>query len=167
MERCNCRESQLSGILARYDGQDGALLNVLQDAQDLFGYLPEEVLEYISKHLGRPYSEVYGMVSYYAHFNTQPRGRNLVRVCTGTVCHIMGAPQVLARITEELDISIGETTRDGTFTLGSVPCFGACSHAPVIMVNDDIYGRVTPSKVAGILAKYRSQEAGISISSLD
>lgn len=154
MKRCNCRNPQLSAILARYDRQEGALLKVLLDAQDLYGYLPEEVLLSISHHLGCPFSEVYGVVSFYAHFRTQPRGNNLIRVCTGTVCHIMGAPQVLARLREELGISLGETTRDGSFTLSSVPCFGACSHAPVIMVNDDIYGRVTPGKVPEILAKY-------------
>lgn len=159
MEKCNCRNTQLSAILARYTGQEGALFNVLQDAQELYGYLPEEVLVSISNHLGRPFSEVYGVVSFYAHFRTQPRGNNLIRVCTGTVCHIMGAPQILARISQELGVSLGGTTSDGTFTLGSLPCFGACSHAPVIMVNDDLYGRVTPGKVPEILAKYSCREA--------
>ena len=102
MEKCNCRNSQLSAILARYTGQEGALFNVLQDAQELYGYLPEEVLVSISNHLGRPFSEVYSVVSFYAHFRTQPRGHNLIRVCTGTVCHIMGALQILARISQNL-----------------------------------------------------------------
>jgi NADH-quinone oxidoreductase E subunit len=154
VENCCCGESKLSGILARYQGQDGALIKALQDAQGLYGYLPEEVLARIADYFDHPYSQVYGVATFYAQFRLKPRGENLIRVCTGTVCHIMGGPQVLAKISEELNISLGETTEDNKFTLGSAVCFGACSQAPVIMVNDDIYGRVTPERIAAILARY-------------
>ncbi|MDA8233565.1 MAG: NADH-quinone oxidoreductase subunit NuoE [Clostridia bacterium] len=161
MAICQCgnpvedpKQQQLDAVFAKYSGQKGALIPVLQEAQNIYGYLPTEVLEQISKNLKIPFSKVYGVVTFYAQFHLKPRGRNIIRVCLGTACHVRGGAKIFDRIRTELTIDDGETTPDLRYTLESVACIGACGLAPVIMINDDTHGRLTPDQIADILAKY-------------
>ncbi len=147
--------AQLDDILAEYATVPGALIPVLQIAQAMFGYLPESALRKISFSLGKPYSEVAGVVSFYSFFTTVPRGQHMVRVCLGTACYVRGGKEVLAALKGALRVEIGETTADRLFSLDVGRCFGACGMAPVIMIDDDVHQRVKPSRVARILDKYR------------
>jgi NADH:ubiquinone oxidoreductase subunit E len=147
--------AQLDDVLAEYAPQPGALIPVLQIAQAMFGYLPESALRKISLALGKPYSEVAGVVSFYSFFTTVPRGRHMVRVCLGTACYVRGGKEVLAALKGALRVEVGETTADRVFSLDVGRCFGACGMAPVIMIDDDVHQRVKPSRVAKILDQYR------------
>ena len=130
------------------------LIPVLQEAQDEYGYLPEEVLKRIADFLELSLSEVYGVVTFYTQFHLQPRGKNIIRICMGTACHVRGGSQILNEMEEQLGISSGETTDNLKFTLETVACIGACGLAPVIMINDETYGRLTTDKVPEILNEY-------------
>ena len=149
---------QLDGILNDYEDTAGALIPVLQIAQNMFGYLPEVVLKKISLKLNKPYSEVAGVVSFYSFFSTVPRGKYLVRVCLGTACYVRGGKEVLEALRKELGIDVGQTTEDKLFSLDIGRCFGACGLAPVIMINDDVHQRVKPVKIAELLDVYRNDE---------
>jgi NADH:ubiquinone oxidoreductase subunit E len=148
----------LDEVLMEYAGQPGALIPVLQIAQGLFGYLPESALRKISVALGKPYSEVAGVVGFYSYFTTVPRGKHLVRVCLGTACYVRGGKQVLSALKDLLRIEVGETTPDRVFSLDVGRCFGACGLAPVIMIDDDVHQRVKPARLSRILDQYRRQE---------
>src|SRR6056297_135422 len=145
----------LNEILKEYAKEEKYLIPILQDAQDEYGYLPETVLKEIACNLDLSLSQVFGVVTFYSQFHLEPRGENIIRVCTGTACHVRGGSEVLDQLKEELDIGSGETTDDLTFTLETVACIGACGLAPVIMVNDDTYGRMKPGKVSEVLANYQ------------
>ncbi len=147
--------SQLDDILIEYAEKPGALIPVLQIAQRLFGYLPEEAIKKISLALHKPYSEVTGVLSFYSFFSTQPRGKFLVRVCLGTACYVRGGKEVLNSLKKELGIDVGMTTDDKMFSIDVGRCFGACGLAPVIMVNDDVHQRVKPEKIAELLSEYK------------
>ena len=134
--------------------QKGNLIPVLQYAQELFGYLSEDVLKKISKALEISYSQVAGVVTFYSFFSTVPRGKHIVRVCLGTACYVRGGKEVLRSFRETLGIDVGETTEDRMFSLEVGRCFGACGLAPVVMVDDDVHQRVKPSGVKDILAQY-------------
>ncbi|MDF7823069.1 NAD(P)H-dependent oxidoreductase subunit E [Pontiellaceae bacterium B12227] len=151
--------SKLDDILAEYKYKEGGLIPVLQIAQGLFGFLPEDVLHHISKAMDKPYSEVAGVVGFYSLFSTQPRGENVIRVCLGTACYVRGGKQVLDSIKKELKIDVGETTDDQMFSLEIARCFGACGLAPAIMINEDVHQRVKPSRIKQILAPYCKTEA--------
>jgi NADH-quinone oxidoreductase E subunit len=146
--------AQLDEILAKYQGVKGALIPVLQEAQNAYGYLSKEVIEHISGKLDIPVSQIYGVVTFYSQFHLNPRGRNIIRVCQGTACHVRGAKAILKALEDNLKIPAGGTTSDLKFTLETVACIGACGLAPVMMVNDDTHGRLTPEIVPEILAKY-------------
>jgi NADH:ubiquinone oxidoreductase subunit E len=150
--------ARLDDVLADYSGQPGALIPVLQIAQGLFGYLPESALRKIALALGKPYSEVAGVVGFYSYFTTVPRGKHLVRVCLGTACYVRGGKQVLGALKDILRIEVGETTADRTFSLDVGRCFGACGLAPVIMIDDDVHQRVKPARLSRILDKYRHDD---------
>jgi NADH-quinone oxidoreductase subunit E/NADP-reducing hydrogenase subunit HndA len=145
----------LKEIFSRYEKKERYLIPVLQEAQEEYGYLPEEVMKEIALGLNLSLSQVYGVVTFYSQFHQQPRGNNIIRVCMGTACHVRGGDAILNAIRDELGIDAGETTDDLEFTLESVACIGACGLAPVIMVNDETYGRLTPEKVPEILATYQ------------
>jgi NADH:ubiquinone oxidoreductase subunit E len=149
------RLAQLDDVLNEYVSVPGALIPVLQIAQAIFGYLPEEALKKIAAALCKPYSEVAGVVSFYSFFTTVPRGKHLVRVCLGTACYVRGGKQVLASLKDLLKIEVGETTSDRNFSLDVGRCFGACGLAPVIMIDNDVHQRVKPAKLAKILDQYR------------
>lgn len=159
---CNCEgevneESlypQLDDIIESHQGKDGALIPVLQATQNLFGYLPEKALKIISQKLDKPYSEVAGVVGFYSYFSTTPKGKHTIRVCMGTACYVRGGQDVLKALMDELKISVCETTEDRKFTLEIGRCFGACGLAPVVMVDDETFQSVKPSKISEILNQY-------------
>ncbi len=136
----------------------GSLIPVLQQTQNLLGYLPEEALLHISEKMRIPYSEVTGVVTFYSFFSTVPRGKHVVRVCLGTACYVRGGKQVLDAISRDLSIQVGDTTEDKFFSLEVGRCFGACSLAPVVMIDDDVHQRIRPDKVHDLLNAYREKE---------
>ncbi len=148
------KQEALEAILAKYKGTKGALIPVLQQAQDVYGYLPKEALEQISKEMKIPLSEIFGVCTFYAQFKLMPRGRNIIRVCLGTACHVRGGAKIFEKVQQTLGIKDGETTEDLRYTIESVACIGACGLAPVIMVNDETHGRLTPDRIPEILAQY-------------
>lgn len=145
---------RLDEMIESYRDKPGALIPVLQTAQAIFGYLPEVALKRIALGLGKPYSEVAGVVGFYSFFSTVPRGRNLIRVCLGTACYVRGGMAVLEALKKELGIDVGGTTEDREFSLEVARCFGACGLAPVITINDVVHHRVKPQRVAEVLAQY-------------
>ncbi|MCK5844794.1 MAG: NAD(P)H-dependent oxidoreductase subunit E [Victivallales bacterium] len=147
---------QLDELLAEYKEKPGGLIPALQTTQRFMGYLPKDALMKISELMGKPYSEVTGVVSFYSFFSTVPRGKHMVRVCLGTACYVRGGKDVLAALKKEMGIDVGETTEDREFSLDVGRCFGACGLAPVIMVDDDVHQRVKPSKVKELLSAYKN-----------
>jgi len=145
----------LQAVIDELKHEQGALMPIMQKAQDIFGYLPEEVQNYIAKELDIPVSDIYGVATFYAQFNLEPKGKYIISVCMGTACYVKGSQQVLDKLAEVLEIEPGRTTKDGLFTLNATRCLGACGLAPVIMVNDDVYGRLTPDQIPAIIQKYR------------
>jgi len=145
---------KMEPILEKFRGQDGALIPVLQEAQSIYGYLPEEVLARISRELKIPLSRIYGVVTFYAQFYLTPRGRHTVRVCRGTACHVRGGKNVLKAVQQFLGIEESETTADFKFTFETVACLGACALSPVLLVDKTYYGKLTPAKVEKVLKQY-------------
>ena len=149
------QEEHLCQVIAAHKGQPGATMPVLQAAQEIFGYLPEEVQIMVAEGLDIPLSEVYGVVSFYAQFTLNPKGKYQISVCLGTACYVKGAGDVLEAVQQKLGITPGGITRDGKFSLDACRCIGACGLAPVMMINEDVYGRLTPSQVGPILDMYK------------
>ncbi len=148
------QEAKLIEVINQYKGTDGALIPVLHQAQEIYGYLPIEVQAMISQGLDIPMAEIYGVVTFYTQFTTQPKGKYKIGVCLGTACYVKGSGDILNRIKERLGISEGECTPDGKYSIDATRCIGACGLAPVLTVNDDVYGKLTVDDVDGILAKY-------------
>lgn len=155
---CNLEKNQmfkeLDDFIKSLPSKDGALIEVLHRAQHIFGYLPKEVQTFVADKLNLPVSKVYGVVTFYSFFTTEPRGKNVINVCMGTACFVRGAGDVLKEFEKELSIKSGQTTEDMKFTLGSLRCVGACGLAPVLTINDKVYGHCTPDQVKSILAEY-------------
>ncbi|HHW72405.1 MAG TPA: NADH-quinone oxidoreductase subunit NuoE [Firmicutes bacterium] len=145
----------LQQVLNRYAREERFLVPILQDAQEAYGYLPAEVMREIARSLNISFTKVYGVATFYSQFHLRPRGRNVIKVCTGTACHVRGGGEVLKAIQNVLGIEAGGTTPDLEFTLETVACIGACGLAPVIMINDDTHGRVNPENIKSILDGYR------------
>lgn len=158
---CNCstdsdpRYQQLDQIIQDHRNKAGALIPVLHQAQQIFGYLPEDVQVKVAEGLNVPLSEVYGVITFYSLFSTKPRGKNTIGICMGTACYVKGAAQVLEALQNELQTKVGETSDDGLFTLTVTRCLGACGLAPVMTIGEDVYGRLTPDKIPAILNGYR------------
>ena len=157
---CDCNNNMdkyaaLQQVIDELKNEPGCLMPVMQRAQDIFGYLPEDVQNIIAKGLDIPVSDVYGVATFYAQFNLEPKGKYIISVCLGTACYVKGAQLVLDELEKVLGVPAGSTTPDGLFTLNATRCLGACGLAPVIMVNDDVYGRLTPAQIPGIIEKYR------------
>lgn len=146
---------KLQEIIAKYKDTKGALIPVLHEAQELYGYLPIEVQKKISEGLNVSLSEIYGVVTFYTQFSLQPKGKYNVSICMGTACYVKGSGQILDKFKEQLGIEVGGCTDDGMFSLEACRCIGACGLAPVITVNDDVYGRLVPDDVEGIIKKYK------------
>ena len=144
---------KLNDILSRYSGKKEELIPILQEAQEQFRYLPEETMREIARFLRLPESTVYGVATFYAQFKFSPVGRKVVRVCRGTACHVRGAPRILDEIEKHLGILPGETTDDLEYSLETIACFGSCALAPVMVVDENVYGRMTPARVGEILGE--------------
>ena len=148
--------AELDRLLNRYRGEKGELIRVLYGAQQIFGYLPQEVQAYIAGEMDIPVSEVNGVVTFYTLFVTEPRGRHTVSVCTGTACYVKGASDIMDKIKKELKLDGRETGKDGLFTLNTTRCIGACGMAPVLTVDHEVYGNLSAKDVTAILEKYQS-----------
>ena len=148
------QKAQLKEVIAAHKDQKGAAIPVLHKAQEIYGYLPLEVQEMIAEGLNVPLAEIYGIVTFYAQFSLNPKGRFQIGVCLGTACYVKGSGDILNKVKEILNIEVGECTPDGKFSLDATRCIGACGLAPVMTINDDVYGRLTVDEVAGILKKY-------------
>lgn len=146
---------QLDGIIERWKDEPGGLLPIMQNAQEVFGYLDEEVQDYISQKTGIAISTIYGVATFYSLFTLSPKGKNTIGMCMGTACYVRGSQLVLEELEKRLDVEVGGMTSDGLFSLDATRCIGCCGLAPAMMINDEVYGRLTPSDIPGILEKYR------------
>lgn len=148
------QEQQLREVIAKHKDTRGALIPILHEAQEIYGYLPIEVQTIISEELGVSMAEIYGVVTFYTQFSTNPKGKYKIGVCLGTACYVKGSQDILDKIQECLKLEVGACTPDGRFSLDATRCIGACGLAPVMTINDDVYGRLVVDDVEGILKKY-------------
>ncbi len=146
--------AQLQQVCRDFGNDPGELINVLHRAQSIFGYLPAEVQEVVANELKLPVAKVYGVVTFYSFFTMIPKGRHPISICTGTACYVRGAEKVLEEFKKNLKIKVGETTPDGKFSLSCLRCVGACGLAPVVLIGEKTYGRVSPDGVRDILKEY-------------
>ena len=149
------QEAQLREMIDSYRDTQGALMPVLQKAQDIYGYLPVEVQSIIAEELGISLEQVYQVTTFYSQFALNPTGKYRIAVCLGTACYVKGSQAILDELEKQLGIKAGGSTPDGLYTLEATRCLGCCGLAPVMMINDEVYGRLTPKEIPGILAKYR------------
>ena len=158
LEREASIEERLSEILSSYQGREDELIPLLQQVQRVFGYLPEPAMKRIAKFLKLPESTVFGVVTFYAQFKLRPTGRNVVRVCRGTACHVRGGARILREVEKHLGIKPGESSPDLEYCLETVACIGACALAPTMVVNNETYGQMTTRKVAEVLNQTGGQK---------
>ncbi len=151
---------ELDAFINQLETREGALIEILHKAQNIFGYLPRDVQLYIARKLDIPGAEVFGVVSFYSYFTTKPRGKHTISVCMGTACFVRGADRIIERFKEKLGIESNEITEDGLFTLKDVRCIGACGLAPVVMVDDKVYGRVKEEEIDEIINSFRGKKGG-------
>jgi NADH-quinone oxidoreductase subunit E len=147
-------------MLWRHRGEPGMLIPLLQAAQDSYGYIPPLAIEQISEVTGIPSAEIYGVITFYRQVRLKPLGRHLIRLCKGTACHVIGADMIAQTVADELRVPPDETTDDRLFTFTVVACLGCCSLAPVLMIDEQTYGRMTPQKVRKLLRQYRREATG-------
>lgn len=148
------QEAQLDQLIAANKDVKGAMMPILQGAQDIYGYLPVEVIKHIALGLGVSYEEVFGVATFYSQFSLNPKGEVAIAVCLGTACYVKGSGQLMEKIQETVDIEPGATSADGRVSLEATRCIGACGLAPVLTVNGTVYGRLEPKDIPGILAQY-------------
>ena len=149
------QEAKRMDVIAKHKESRGALIPVLHEAQEIYGYLPIEVQTMIAEGLDVPLSKVYGVVTFYAQFSLYPKGKYNIAVCLGTACYVKGSGDIIEKFKQRLGIEVGECTPDGKFSIEATRCIGACGLAPVLTVNEDVYGRLTVDDVDDILAKYK------------
>ena len=157
---CDCKKSDLSlldGVLDKYAAVEGSLITILQKAQEIYGYLPTDVLYRIAEKTGKTPAKVIGVATFYTQFRFKPVGKYLIMLCQGTACHVNGSERIADAVYETIGIRDGETTEDGLFTLKHVACLGCCSLSPVMMINEDTYGSLTTAKVKEILTELREK----------
>lgn len=161
-EKCVCccnqedkqKYDEIANLIDLYKDKEGSLIQILHLSQEIYGYLPLELQEFIASSMGKPLSEVSGVISFYSFFSTKPRGEHTIRVCLGTACYVRGGKKIVERLQEMLDVGIGDTTKDGKFTFEVARCIGACGLAPAMMIDDVVYKRVNVNKLDSILSKY-------------
>lgn len=161
MNGCNCQKSDLTlleKVLEKYKNIPGSLITILQKTQEIYGFLPTDVIYHIAKEINVTPAKVMGVATFYTQFRFQPVGKYLIMLCQGTACHVNGSEMIEKTIKEELGISDGETTEDGLFTLKNVACLGCCSLSPVMMINEETYGSLTSEKVRNILKELKEAE---------
>ena len=149
------QEAKLIAMIATHKGEKGSMMPILQEAQEIYGYLPVEVQEIIARETGAPIEEIYGIITFYSQFKLNPDGKYAIAVCLGTACYVKGSGDITDAISAALDLPVGSTSSDGKYSLEATRCIGACGLAPVMTVNGDVYGRLTTADVPGILAKYK------------
>lgn len=152
------QKARLTAVIEESRSTPGCLMHVLQEAQGIYGYLPIEVQTIIAEGLGISLSEVYGVATFYSQFSLKPKGKHRISVCLGTACYVKGSDKILAEVEKQLGIKCGECTEDGLFSIDSCRCVGACGLAPVMMIDDEVYGRLKPESVKEILDKYRGDK---------
>jgi NADP-reducing hydrogenase subunit HndA len=150
------QEEKLLAVIEKHAGQKGAMMPILQEAQEIYGYLPLEVQTIIAAKTGVSLEEIFGIISFYAQFKLNPDGQYAIAVCLGTACYVKGSGEILDKISETLGVPSGSTSPDGRYSLEATRCIGACGLAPVLTVNGEVYGRLTKADVPGILAKYQA-----------
>ena len=160
---CSCCDNKsdltlLDGVMNKYASIPGSLITILQHAQEIYGYLPMDVMYYIGEKTGNSPAKVLGVATFYTQFRTTPVGKHMIMLCQGTACHVNGAERVLTALCEELKIEDGGTTADGLFSLKTVACLGCCSLSPVMMIDEDTYGSLTPDKAVAIVREIRAKE---------
>ncbi|HWR94135.1 MAG TPA: NADH-quinone oxidoreductase subunit NuoE [Flavobacterium sp.] len=155
MTICESNVAKIAAICKEFNNDKGELINVLHQTQNTFGYLPEDVQEIIAENLNTSLAQVYGVVSFYSFFTMTPKGKHPINVCKGTACYVRGAERIIDEFKTLLDINIGETTKDEKFSLSSLRCIGTCGLAPVVLIGDKVYGRVTLDSVKEILEEYK------------
>ncbi|MGN0822982.1 MAG: NAD(P)H-dependent oxidoreductase subunit E [Candidatus Gallimonas sp.] len=153
------QEQRLNAVIEESRAVPGCLMHILQEAQGIYGFLPIEVQKKIAEGLGISLSEVYGVVTFYSQFSLKPKGKHRISICLGTACYVKGSDKILEELEKQLGIKCGECTPDGLFSIDSCRCVGACGLAPVMMVGEEVYGKLKPDMVKGILDKYREGEA--------
>ena len=156
MSEQKAKFAELQKAIDEHKNEKGALMPVLQAAQGIFGCVPMDVQEFIADALGTTLSEVYGVATFYSQFSLQPKGKYVIGVCLGTACYVRGSQKVLDKVLKELSVEVGGTTDDGMFTIQATRCLGACGLAPVMMINDEVYGRLTDAEIPAILEKYKA-----------
>lgn len=157
---CDCKKSDLTlldGVLEKYADIEGSLITILQKAQEIYGYLPTDVLYHIAEKTGKTPAKVIGVATFYTQFRFKPVGKYLIMLCQGTACHVNGSERIADAVYETIGIRDGETTEDGLFTVKYVACLGCCSLSPVMMINEDTYGSLTTAKVKEILTELREK----------
>ncbi len=157
---CKCQNSDLSlidPVLEKYGNNSGNLITILQKAQEIYGYLPTDVIYKVAEQTGSTPAKVMGVATFYTQFRLKPVGKYLIMLCKGTACHVNGADRIETALSEELGISDGETTDDGLFSIKNVACLGCCSLSPVMMINDETYGSLTPEKAVGIIRELKER----------
>ena len=170
--QCSCKNNKnesnvdlslIEDVVDKYKDIQGSLITILQGVQEVYNYVPIEAVEYISDQTGIKPSKIYGVLTFYTQFRMAPVGKNLIMLCQGTACHVNGSEAIEEAIIEELGIKEGETTEDGIFTLINVACLGCCSLSPVMMINDETYGKLTTQRTKKILAEIRAKEQEVAI----
>ncbi|HBR31488.1 MAG TPA: NADH-quinone oxidoreductase subunit NuoE [Clostridiales bacterium] len=154
-DQIDTNQAKLIEFIAKHKDTDGPLMPIMQKAQELFGYLSMDTMTLIADSLDIPVSEIYGVATFYSQFSLNAKGEKTISVCTGTACYVKGAQDILDEVKAQLGINVGETTADGRFSIIDTRCLGCCGLAPVLVVNNDVYGRLVPADVKGILDKYR------------
>ncbi len=150
--------AELKEFIDSVKDTQGILMQTLQKAQDIFGYLPLEVQKFIADETGIPLADIYGVVTFYTQFTVEEKGKHRVGVCLGTACYVKGSQDVMDKLAEELNVKVGQTTEDRMFTLEATRCLGCCGLAPVMTIDEDVYGNIDPKRVPEVIAKYRNQE---------
>ena len=165
--QCSCEENKktdsvdlslIEGIVEKYKDTKGSLITILQGVQEIYNYVPMEAIEYIAEQTGIKPAKIYGVLTFYTQFRMNPVGKNLIMLCQGTACHVNGSEGIEEAIHEELGINDGETSEDGLFTLINVACLGCCSLSPVMMINGETYGKLTPQSTKKIIAEMRARD---------
>ena len=154
----NCVDEKIQNILSKYEKDKSNLIQILNEVQETYGYIPENVQLEISNYLGIEMAEIYGVITFYARFTLKPKGKYNIAVCLGTACFVKGSEKILDRVKQKLGIDVGETTKDGRFSIEATRCIGACGLAPVFTVNDEVYGKATPELVDKIIDEYMNMQ---------
>ncbi|MEL7602352.1 MAG: NAD(P)H-dependent oxidoreductase subunit E [Bacillota bacterium] len=148
---------KLDAVIEAWKDVQGGLLPIMQQAQEICGCVDEEVQRHISEKTGKPLSVIYGVSTFYSQFTLQPKGKYKVAMCLGTACYVRGAAKIIEALEKEMDVHVGGTTNDGLFTLDATRCIGCCGLAPAMMINDEVFGRLTPADIPGIIGKFRQR----------